>query len=321
MLRDEIITVFGGSGFIGRYLVRALCKAGWRVRVATRRPHLAIDLKVAGVVGQVQLVQANLRNPASVARAVEGAHGVINLVGVLYESGRQSFTRLHAQGAETVARAAKAAGAKRLIHVSAIGADADSPSRYARTKAAGEAAAKKAFPGATILRPSVVFGTEDQFFNRFANMARYAPALPLIGGGMTRFQPVFAGDVAAAAVNALEIPESAGKTYELGGPKVYTFKELMTFMLEVVNRRRLLVPVPFPLATVIGVKGEMFGALPFAQPFLTRDQVEQLKADNVAAPKAPGLNDLGVTPRTVEAVVPGYLARFRRYGQFHVREA
>lgn len=321
MLRDEMITVFGGSGFVGRYVVRALARRGYRVRVATRRPHLAGDLKVMGVVGQIQLVQANVRVESSVDRAVEGADAVINLVGVLSESGRQTFTRLHTAGAKAVAAAANRAGVARLIHVSAIGADAGSDSRYARSKAEGEAAVAKAFKGATIMRPSIIFGAEDGFFNRFAAMARFVPALPLIGGGKTKFQPVFVGDVAEAIANAIASPNTMGQVYELGGPKVYTFKDLMSYLLDTVDRQRFLVPVPYPVATVMGMGGEMFGALPFAEPFLTRDQVRQLKTDNVVHPRARGLEDLGVRPETVESIVPAYLGRYRRHGQFHEREA
>lgn len=323
MLRDELVTVFGGSGFVGKYVVRELARRGYRIRVATRRPHLAHELKVMGVVGQVQLVQANLRVEASVERAVEGASAVVNLVGVLAEGGRQTFARLHSMGAETVARAAAKAGAKRFIQISAIGADQDSDSRYARTKGEGEALVKAAFKGATIMRPSIIFGTEDGFFNRFAGMASlpFLPALPLIGGGKTRFQPVWAGDVADAVANAIQTPATAGKTYELGGPKVYTFKELMEFILETTDRKRFLIPVPFPIATALGLMGEIAGMLPLVDPFLTRDQVTQLKSDNVVAPRAKGIEDLGVTPQTVEAIVPAYLVPYRDKGQFHQRAA
>lgn len=321
MLRDEIITVFGGSGFLGRHIVRALAKAGYRVRVASRRPHLAQDLRVMGVVGQVQLVQANIRVASSVERAVEGASGVINLVGVLAESGRQNFSSLHAAGAKAVAEAAAAAGIERFVQVSAIGADADSPSRYAQSKAAGEAAVKAAIPTATILRPSIVFGTDDGFFNMFGSMARFAPALPLFGGGKTRFQPVFAGDVAEAALKSIESDEARGETYELGGPGVYTFKELMAFILEETDRPRFLVPLPFAIGTVMATLFELAAILPFVQPLLTRDQLIQLQRDNVVADDAKGLDALGVTPETVEAIVPTYLVRYRRHGQFHEREA
>ena len=320
MLRDDIITVFGGSGFIGRHIVRALAKAGYRVRVASRRPHLAQDLRVMGVVGQVQLVQANLRVAASVERALEGASGVVNLVGILNESGRQTFSRLHALGAKTVAEAAASAGISRVIQMSAIGADADSASQYARSKAEGEAAVKAAVPTATILRPSIVFGTDDAFFNRFADMARFAPALPLFGGGKTKFQPVFAGDVAEAVVAALETPEAQGEPYELGGPGVYSFAELMRFILDEIDRPRFLLPLPWQIGSVIAMMSELAAILPFVQPMLTRDQLIQLKSDNVVAEGAKTLADLGVQAETVDSIVPSYLGRYRRYGQFHERE-
>lgn len=322
MLRDEIITVFGGSGFVGRHVVRALAKAGYRVRVATRRPHLAQDLRVMGVVGQVQLVQANIRVESSVERALDGAHGVVNLVGVLSESGRQSFSRLHSAGAKIIAQLAAARGIERMVQVSAIGASADSESRYARSKAEGEAHVKAALPGATILRPSIVFGTDDGFFNRFAGMARFAPALPLFGGGKSRFQPVFAGDVAKAVLASLESSEAWGETYELGGSGVYTFEELMRFILETIDRPRFLVPLPWAAGTVIATLAELISAiLPFIEPMLTNDQLKQLRKDNVVSEGAKGLADLGIEPDTVDAIVPAYLERYRRYGQFHERRA
>ncbi|MCC5982086.1 MAG: complex I NDUFA9 subunit family protein [Oceanicaulis sp.] len=320
MLRDEMITVFGGSGFIGRYAVRALVKAGYRVRVATRLPHIAHELKPIGSVGQIQLVQANVRNAASVARAVEGASGVVNLTGILAESGRQTFRSIQAQGAANIAEAAKAAGITRLVHVSAIGADANSKSGYARTKAEGEAAMRQAVPTATILRPSIVFGAEDSFFNRFAQMALYAPALPLIGGGKTRFQPVWAGDVGEAVRAALESDAARGETYELGGPGTYSFRELMEYMLATIQRPRFLVPVPWFAAYAIGFAGEIAGAIPFVPTVLTRDQVTLLKSDNVVSEGARTLADLGIEGDTVEAIVPTYLYRFRRGGQFAAAE-
>lgn len=321
MLRDEVITVFGGSGFLGRHVVRALARAGYRVRVATRRPHLAQDLRVMGVVGQVQLVQSNIRVPASVDRAVEGASGVVNLVGVLAEQGRQNFSRLHAMGAAAVAEACREAGINTLIHVSAIGADADSASAYARTKAEGEAAVLDTVPTASILRPSIVFGPEDDFFNRFAAMSRFVPALPLIGGGQTRFQPVFAGDVASAVLAAMESSEARGETYELGGPGIYTFKEVLEFILKTVDRPRFLVPLPFPVSSVMAMAFELVGALPLIPTFLTQDQVKLLKSDNVVSDDAKTLADLGIEGETVEAIAPFYLERYRRYGQFHETEA
>lgn len=316
MLRDEMITVFGGSGFIGRYAVRALVKAGYRVRVATRLPHVANDLKPMGTVGQIQLVQANVRNKASIERAVEGASAVINLTGILAPSGRQTFRSIQAQGAQHIAEAAKAAGITRFVQISAIGADADSKSAYAQTKAAGEKAVMDTIPTATVLRPSIVFGPEDGFFNRFAQMALYTPALPLIGGGKTLFQPVWAGDVGAAILAALESPAAQGRIYELGGPATYSFKALMQFMLATIQRPRLLVPLPWLGAYVIGFAGEIAGALPFVPTVLTRDQVTLLKTDNVVAQGMPGLADLGISPASVESVVPTYLYRFRRGGQF-----
>lgn len=321
MLRDEIITVFGGSGFVGRHVVRALAKAGYRVRVATRRPHLAQDLRVMGVVGQVQLVQANLRVPASVERALEGATGVVNLVGVLNESGRQTFSRLHALGARTIAEASAAMGISRMVQVSAIGASATSLSRYARSKAEGEASVLAALPEATILRPSIVFGTEDSFFNRFAAMARFVPALPLFGGGKSRFQPVFAGDVGKAVLAAFERDDARGQTYELGGPGVYTYEALMRLILEAIDRKRLLLPLPWAIGKVIATVSELVGALPLMPVIITRDQLIQLQSDNVVADDAKTLADLGIHGETVEAIVPSYLERYRHHGQFHEREA
>ncbi len=312
MLHDlgpQLVTVFGGSGFIGRYVVRRLARAGHRVRVAIRRPEEGLFLKPFGAVGQIDLIQANVRDDASVARAVAGADAVVNLVGILYQGGRQTFDAVQAEGAGRIARAAAAAGVARLVHVSALGAAADSPSDYARAKAEGEAQVLAAFPKATILRPSVVFGAEDDFFNRFGRMARMAPALPLIGGGQTRFQPVFVDDVAAAIFNALDRDDAQGRVYELGGPKVYSFEDIMNLVLETTCRRRPLVPVPFFVARVLG---SILGLLPF--PPLTRDQVLLLERDNVVSTGAPGLADLGVAPTPAEAVLESYLSRYRRAG-------
>jgi uncharacterized protein YbjT (DUF2867 family) len=318
-MSTKLITVFGGSGFIGRYAVRSLCKAGFRVRVAMRRPHIGGDLRLAGDVGQVQLVQANVRNRASVARAVEGAYGVVNLVGLLYEKGKQRFETTHAQGAMTLAEAARAAGVERFVQMSAIGADKDSDAAYARTKAEAEEAVRAIYPEAVILRPSVVFGPEDDFINRFAQMARMSPFLPLIGGGHTRFQPVFVADVGDAVAAALTQTDAAGKTYELVGPNTYTFKEILSFITREIDRARLLVPLPFFAAKLMGTGLDLaFRLWPFSGPPLTAGQVEMLKTDNVAAPGALGLADLGVSPiETLEAIAPRYLVRFRPYGQFH----
>ena len=312
-----LVTVFGGSGFIGAQVVRALAKRGYRVRAAMRNPGRGYRLQMLGDVGQIQVAQANVRMPASVARALEGAEACVNLVGVLYESGRQKFQSLHAMGAQNVAEAAAAAGISRFVQVSAIGADANGASKYARTKAAGEAAVREVLPGATILRPSIVFGLEDHFFNRFASMAARSPVLPLIGGGTSQFQPVFVGDVAAAVAGALADPAAAGGLYELGGPAVYSFKALMQLVLRETGRKALLVPVPVPLAKIIGAVGDLQAALPIPiAPPLTTDQVAQLGVDNVVTPGAKGLADLGIEPTLPEAILASYLFRYRKGGQY-----
>jgi NADH dehydrogenase len=310
-MASKLVTVFGGSGFIGRHLVRRLADAGWRVRVAVRHPNAALFLKPMGSVGQIQLVQANVRDERSTARAIEGAHAVVNLVGVLAESGHQKFNALHAMGAERIARLSAAAGVARLVHVSAIGADRESESGYASSKARGEAGVLKHFPKATILRPSVVFGPEDQLFNRFAAMARIYLCQPLIGGGETRFQPVHVGDGADAICQSILQETAEGKVYELGGPQVWTLKEIMAYVLKVTGRKRALVPLPFGLA---GALAALTGWLPGAP--LTSDQVRMLKADNVADPRLDGFKALGLIPDSVEANVPAYLWRFRAQGQF-----
>jgi len=316
-----LVTVFGGSGFIGGHIVRALAKEGRRLRVAVRRPWKAYKLRLLGDVGQIEIVQANVRAPDSVARALEGAEGAVYAVGVLYESARQTFLSLQAEGPRLVAEAAKAAGARRLVVISALGADPASPSTYARTKAAGEAAARDIVPDATILRPSIVFGPEDQFFNRFASLATQSPVLPLIGGGTTRMQPVFVGDVARAVARSLADPATSGRTYELGGPGVHTFRQLMEIMLREIGRRPLLVSVPWPVASLIGLGGDaaawLRGWLPMLPPPpLTRDQVALLKVDNVVAPGALGLADLGLTAMAIEPLIPTYLYPYRKGGQF-----
>jgi uncharacterized protein YbjT (DUF2867 family) len=312
---QDLVTVFGGSGFVGSQVVRALARAGYRVRVAVRQPARAHDLLLLGDVGQIQVVQANIRNTASVARALEGAQVCVNLVGVLYESGRQKFMSLHTMGARNVAQAARDAGVRRMVQISAIGADADGASKYARTKAEGEAAVREILPEAVILRPSIVFGPEDDFFNRFAAMAVLSPALPLIGGGKTRFQPVYVGDVARAVAAAVADPAAAGQTYELGGPAVLTFRQILEMVLSQTQRRRFLVPLPFPVARMIGKVGGLLAMTPVAPP-LTVDQVEQLRVDNVADPALPGLEALGVRPTAVESVLGTYLYRYRKGGQF-----
>jgi NADH dehydrogenase len=310
-----LITIYGGSGFIGRHVVRAIAKTGARMRVAVRRPELALHLQPLGDVGQINAVQANVRFPDSLLAAADGADAVINLVGILFPTGKQTFKAVQDEGARHVAEAARAAGAKALVHVSAIGASPDAPSAYARTKAAGEAAVRDVYPGAVILRPSIVFGPEDDFFNRFAKLARIAPALPLIGGGKTRFQPVFAGDVAKAVIAGLTGKTEAGAPYELGGPEVLTLKEVMERVLAYTMRKRLLVPEPFWLA-----KLQAFFLQILPKPPLTIDQVRLLQTDNLvseAAIKAGRtLEGLGIEPVAVAAIVPGYLEQFRPRGQF-----
>lgn len=308
---SQLVTVFGGSGLIGRYTVRALARAGHRVRVAVRVPNLANYLLPAGHVGQIQIVKCNVTNAEQVASALRGANAAIDLVGVLYSRGNQNFQALHADAAATIAKAAHDARVGSLVHVSALGADADSESAYFRSKAEGEARVRDAFPAATILRPSIVFGPEDKFFNRFAELARIAPALPLIGGGNTKFQPVFAGDVARAAVKCVEDEATQGKTYELGGPGVYSFRELMEFILRTTDRKRLLLSMPFGLASF-----EAFFLQFMPAPLLTPDQVRMLKTDTVVSPDALKLEQLGISPDSIEAVVPTYLWRFRPRGQY-----
>lgn len=320
-MNKGLVTVFGGSGFVGRYVVRALCRDGWRVRVAMRRPHTGQDLKVLGQVGQIQLVQANIRFEDSVERAIAGADAVINLVAVLFEQGDQSFEKLHVNGANTVAEAAARAGITNFAQVSAIGADENSDIDYARTKGLGEAAVRGALPSADIMRPSIIFGAEDAFFNRFAAMATLPGvfALPLLGGGATKFQPVYVGDVADAIAKVID-QGTTGEIYELGGPRVYSFKELMSFLLKTIDRKRLLLPVPWFGANMMGSMGEMSGALPFVEPFLTRDQVKNLKVDNVVSENAKGFAELGLQLETIESIVPDYMVRYRKYGQFHEKQ-
>lgn len=311
----RLVTIFGGSGFVGRHLVQALAKAGWRVRVAVRRPDLAGHLQPLGAVGQIHAVQANIRNRDSIARAMAGADAVVNLVGILTESGRQKFATVQAQGARMVAEEAARAGITNFVQLSAIGADAGSSSEYARTKAAGEAAVLAAIPSAVILRPSIVFGPEDGFFNRFADMARFVPAIPLVGGGVTKFQPVYVGDVAQAALAALEGRAKAGATYELGGPQVQSFRALVEYILTLTNRSRVPLNLPFGVAKLVG---SVLECLP--GKLLTVDQVSLLEQDNVvgAVAKAEGrtLEGLGIDPTNFESVVPTYLYAFRPHGQF-----
>lgn len=312
-----LVTVFGGSGFIGAQVVRALAKRGYRVRIAVRRPNVSYRMRVLGEVGQIELVQANLRNGPSIARALDGAEACVNLVGVLHEQGRQRFQTLHAKGAEDVAEAAAKRGITRFVQISALGADEASPAKYARTKAMGEAAVKKAIPQAVIIRPSVVFGVDDSLFNRFASLASLLPVLPLPGGGETKFAPVFVGDLAQAVANALSDPALAGKTYEVGGPKTYSYRQLMELTLAEIHKRRALLPLPWAVASLIGSLAELPSKILPIPPVLTTDQVELLKTDCVPARGMPGLKQLGVSdPVAVEGILPTYLYRYRKGGQF-----
>lgn len=315
----NLVTVFGGSGFIGTQVVRRLAKAGWRIRVAVRNPNLAYAMRLQGDVGQIDLVQANVRVESSLRRALEGASAAVNLVGLLYETSRQGFTAVHVMGARRVAEAARAEGVTRLVQMSSLGADLDSPSRYARTKAAGEAAVREVYPDAVIIRPSLVFGPGDGFFNKFATMAQISPALPLVGGGHTRLQPVFVCDVAQAIACTVGDPACAGQTYELGGPAAHSFRKLMQMMLAETGQRRLLVPVPFPVASFLGAMGDLMAG--FMAPPITADQVEQLKTDNVVSGQYPGLADLRITPTPLDASLETYLYRYRRGGQYADEEA
>lgn len=315
---SKLVTIFGGSGFIGSYAVQMLARQGWRVRAAVRRPDLAGHLQPMGIVGQIHAVQANIRFPDSVERACRGAQAVVSLVGTMTPAGRQTYEALHVAGARAVARAARAAGAERLVHISALGADPRARSRYARTKAAGETAVLEEFPGAIIFRPSLVFGPEDQFFNRFAALARVSPILPLFGGGKTRLQPVYVGDVGRAVANAVEGQGVPGLVYELGGPEVLTLRTILDKTLEWSGRQRAYLPVPFWLAKLLAL---ITLPLPSALRPLTMDQVRLLQRDNVVSAEAISggrtLAGLGIPrPQAVGAIVPWYLERFKPRGQF-----
>ncbi len=311
-----IVTVFGGSGFLGRYVVQGLARDGWMIRVAVRHPGQAKFLKPLGEIGQITPLCVPVQDSQAVAAALSGADAAVNLTGILFESGKQRFAAVHTEGAKAIATAAAAAGVRSLVQVSAIGASPESASAYARSKGEGEDAVRAAFPEATILRPSVIFGPEDDFFNRFAEMARFSPALPLIGGGGTRFQPVYVGDVARAVVKALGDPACRGKIYELGGPKTYSFKELLQLLLRAIDRKRALVNLPFGLARLQATFLEL---LP--KPPLTRDQVTLLRQDNVVPEGSLTLADLGIEATAAETVIPGYLDKYRSGGRFNRPQA
>jgi len=313
---SRLVTIFGGSGFVGRYIAWRMANAGWRVRVAVRRPNEALHVKPYGNVGQVEPVTCNIRDDGSVRAVLRGSDAVVNCVGTFDRKGRNNFTAVQGEGATRIARLSAEEGVERLVHLSAIGADAQSASEYARSKAAGEAGIRAHFPRAVILRPSVVFGPEDQFFNRFASMSRFGPLLPVVGGD-TRFQPVYADDVAQAARMGVEGSAAPG-IYELGGPTTASFRELMQLMLEVIRRRRLIVNIPFGIAAAMAWGMELLQTVTFGlvQPQITRDQVRSLRVDNVVSDGAKGFEQLGITPTALDAVLPDYLWRFRPSGQY-----
>lgn len=306
-MEQKIITIIGGTGFLGRYVVQTLAKAGYRLRVVSRHPQRSADFKVFGDVGQIALISGNINDITSLKNALAGAYGVVNLVGVLFESGKQKFSAIHAIAAEKLAIAAREAGVYKFVHISALGVENEFGSAYARSKLLGERAVLEAFPSASILRPSVIFGAEDNFFNQFAKMAVYSPALPLIGGGKTLFQPVYVGDVARAVTTCFEQHEACGEIYELGGRKTYSFKDILQYIMEVTGRKRFLNPLPFWLASIIATFAEF---LP--KPPLTRDQVKLLKFDNIVSASAKNLSSLGIVPTTVEEIVPKYLEKFSK---------
>jgi NADH dehydrogenase len=314
--QPKLVTVFGGSGFVGRHVVRALARRGYRIRVAVRRPDLAGHLQPLGGVGQIAAIQANLRNRDSVNRAVAGSDHVVNCVGILFQSGRNTFDSVQDFGARAVAEATRAAGAS-LTHISAIGADPKAESDYARTKGLAEVAIAKVLPDAVIMRPSIIFGPEDEFFNKFAQMARFSPFLPLIGGGETKFQPVYVGDVAEAVARSVDGRLTTGTVYELGGPRVMSFKQCLEEMLGVIQRKRVLVSLPWSLASLIG---KVASLIPFIEPPLTSDQVTLLKTDNVVSAEAVAENrtlvGMDIPLTTVEAILPSYLTHYRPQGQY-----
>ncbi len=306
-MKQQVVTILGGTGFIGRYVVRLLAAQGYTIRIISRKPDAALHLKTAGSVGQIVLVGGNLAEPESLAGQLENSYAVINLVGILFEAGRQNFTHLHAQGAEKLAKMAKAGGVQRFVHMSALGIDKSAGASYARSKLLGEKAVLAAFPQAAILRPGVIFGPEDHFFNQFAAMASLSPVLPLIGGGRTRFQPIYVGDVAQAIQTCITAPETAGRTYELGGPHIYTLRELMEYTMKTIHRKRALVSIPFGIAALLASLCELM-----PRPPLTRDQVKLLRTDNIVTPNALTIAQLGIAPTALEVVVPEYLARFNK---------
>lgn len=315
----KIVTVFGASGFVGRHVVRELASRGWRVRAAVRQPNNANYLRPLGKLGQIDIVQANIRYRPSIAAALDGSDAVVNLVGVLAKAGQNSFEAVHAAGARNVAEMATKAGITNIVHISALGADENSDSIYAKTKAEGEDAFRDYAPDTVILRPSIIFGPQDEFFNRFAAMAQLSPTLPLIGGGKTKFQPIYVDDVADAVAEALGDTQHKGKTYELGGPEVMSFKDLMKLMLKTIGRKRILVPIPFSAAGLMAQLARPAGWTPFFDAPITPDQVRLLRHDNIVGmtdEKVGTIEDLGIHPESMEAILPTYLVKFRKQGQF-----
>ncbi|MCA1935135.1 MAG: complex I NDUFA9 subunit family protein [Asticcacaulis sp.] len=313
-LSSRLVTVFGGSGFVGKQVVRALAQKGWRVRVAVRKPTYAYDLKPLGTVGQIQVVRCDVRKEADVQAALNGASAVVNLVGILYQTPGASFDAVHRAASKAIAEGAAKLGISDFVQMSALGADAKSSSKYASTKGKAEEAVRAAIPAAVIVRPSVIFGPQDGFFTGLAEQIKTFPVMPSIGGGKTKFQPVYVGDVARAIADTLGNPAFAGQTFELGGPETFTFNELIKYVGEEIQSPRALVWMPFAAASLIGLVGDISSLL--IKPLLTSDQVLLLQKDNVASGKLPGLRELGIVPTAVESVVPSYLWRFRKNGQF-----
>jgi NADH dehydrogenase len=310
-MEQRIVTIIGGTGFVGRYVVKLLANAGYTLRVISRNPNSALHLKTSGAVGQIVLEQGDLTNPQTLVGKIEGSYAVVNLAGILFQGGAQTFASVHTHGTEKLAQMAKAAGVKRFIHISALGVDKASGSQYARSKVLGEKAVLDAFPEATILRPSVIFGPEDNFINMFASLAGLSCALPLIGGGKTKFQPVYVGDVAKAVENALSRSDAMGQTYELGGPEVMTFKQILQFILKTLGIKRCLITVPFSIAPAAALGAELLGKL-IHPPLLTRDQVKLLKHDNIVSTNSLHFAHLGISPTAIEVVAPEYLARYMK---------
>ncbi len=313
-MEQRVVTIIGGTGFIGRYVVKVLASAGYTLRIISRHPNAALHLKTAGNVGQIVLMEGDLTNPASLIGKIEDSYAIVNLAGILFEGGSQKFAKLHTHGTEKLAQMAKAAGVTRFIQISALGIEKSGSSKYARSKLMGEKLLFQAFPGATVLRPSIVFGPEDNFFNMFARMARVMPALPLIGGGETRFQPVYVGDIAKAVEVCLKRPDTVGQIYELGGPEVLTFKSIISYIQKVLGSQKMQVRIPFAVAPLIAIAEELKHTLSFGwmKPMITRDQIKLMKSDNVVGTGYMQFANLGISPTALEVVVPEYLSRYNK---------